>query len=172
MNLNPIWNNANHICSINGKEMKYKNTQFGYVMMLVFLIVLFLTGGLYLSAPEDAVGLGVLLIFLVSMLILFSSLTVKITREELIWYFGPGLWKYRMKLRDIRSVATIRTHPAEGFGIRWWPGKGTLYNVSGRQAVQVVRKDGKIRRIGTNEPKKLAQVLQEATNLSAEPVWK
>src|SRR5690625_5524368 len=104
------------------------------------------------------------------MLILFSSLTVKITREELIWYFGPGLWKYRMKLRDIRSVATIRTHPAEGFGIRWWPGKGTLYNVSGRQAVQVVRKDGKMRRIGTNEPKDVERGMVGATIISEQPV--
>lgn len=155
--------------------MEYKNKQVGNASILVFLIVLFLIGGLFLTAPagsEETTGLGLLFILLVFMLILFSSLTVIITREELIWYFGPGLWKYRIKLRDICSVAAIRTHPVEGFGIRWWPGKGILYNVSGRQAVQIVRKNGKIQRIGTNEPQKLVQVLQEAANLSSEPVRK
>src|SRR5690625_3204419 len=98
--------------------MKYKHTQFGYVMMLVFLIVLFLTGGLYLSAPEDAVGLGVFLNFLACMLTFCSSLTVTITRDLFICDFGPALWTYRMKLRDIRSVATTRTPPAEGFEFR------------------------------------------------------
>lgn len=155
--------------------MKYKKTQVGKATILVFVVVIIFIGGLFLIVPpepEETTGLVLLFILLGFMLILFSSLTVKITREELIWYFGPGLWKYRIKLRDISSVTAIRTHPAEGFGVRWWPGKGILHNVSGRQAVQIVRKNGKIQRIGTNEPQKLVQALQEAANLTAEAVQK
>jgi hypothetical protein len=34
----------------------------------------------------------------------FSSLTVILTERELIWFFGPGQWTYRLPSRQISAV--------------------------------------------------------------------
>jgi hypothetical protein len=39
----------------------------------------------------------------------FSSLTVEVTTSELIWFFGPGVWRKTVPLYDI-ATATIETN--------------------------------------------------------------
>jgi hypothetical protein len=46
-----------------------------------------------------------------------------------------------------------------GWGIRLIPG-GWLYNVSGLDAVELKMKNGRVYRIGTDEPRKLAEFIQ------------
>ncbi len=69
------------------------------------------------------------LILLVAVAILFSSLTVEVNDNELRWYFGPGLWTYRLPLSDVATVAVARNRWWNGFGIRRAAGF-RLYNVS------------------------------------------
>lgn len=147
--------------------MGYKNTQIGYFTILVFGIVLIFlsvitfSGGI--NPAEQPILNGALLLFLL-LFINFSSLTVQVNRRELIWYFGPGIWKYRIPIEQIREVLEVKTNPLEGVGFRWNPLKGWLYNVSGLKAVKVIQKDGKATRIGTNEPKQLIQAIREELN--------
>ncbi|PKD43934.1 hypothetical protein [Rhodohalobacter barkolensis] len=147
--------------------MGYKNTQIGYFTILVFGIVLIFlsvitfSGGI--NPAEQPILNGALLLFLL-LFINFSSLTVQVNRRELIWYFGPGVWKYRIPIEQIRDVSEVKTNPLEGVGFRWNPLKGWLYNVSGLKAVKVIQKDGKATRIGTNEPEQLVQAIREELN--------
>lgn len=155
--------------------MIYKKTQIGFFSIAVLGAVLIMMLGIYLSGTIQESELWIFkltITFIALMFVLFSSLTVKVTRQELIWYFGPGLWKYRIKTGEIQAVGSTRSHPIEGVGIRWNPWKGMLYNVSGLNAVKVIRKNGKSTRIGTNEPQKLIEVIKEAANLPESSVLK
>ena len=51
-----------------------------------------------------------------------------------------------------------------GWGIRWGPGKGWAYNVSGNRGVQLELLDGKQLLIGSQNPEKLAQMIGKAMN--------
>jgi hypothetical protein len=89
---------------------------------------------------------------------LFSSLTVSVNERELRWYFGPGLWTYKLPVDDIETVAVVRNQWWNGFGIRVRPGF-RLYNVSGLDAVELRLNSGDVRRIGTDDPNGLYAAL-------------
>ena len=97
-------------------------------------------------------------IALIAAALVFSSLTVEVNGKELRWYFGPGFWTYRLALDEIETVAVVRNHWWNGFGIRMQPGF-RLYNVSGLDAVELRLKSGDVRRIGTDDPQGLSASL-------------
>jgi hypothetical protein len=144
----------------------YKHTQPGY-----------LTGGTlsagavvaYLSVQAEGGGVGWLGGLLTAGLalgaVLFSSLTVQVDAHELQFYFGPGFWKRRIPISDIRSVEVVRNAAYYGWGIRYTV-HGWLYNVSGLQAVELdVKEEGTIR-VGTDEPEALKQALEQARQMA------
>jgi hypothetical protein len=100
----------------------------------------------------------VLIAIMLAAAVLFSSLTVEISNNELRWYFGPGLWTYRLPLTSIENVTVVRNHWWNGYGIRMAPGF-RLYNVSGLDAVELCVGANDVRRIGTDDPQGLAQAL-------------
>lgn len=92
--------------------MEYKNTQPGYFTITAFLVSILLIVILYFTLspgnPEKPVLAALLVLFIVLM-ILFRSLTIKVTHNELIWYFGSGIWKYRIKLEPgYKSIFCLR----------------------------------------------------------------
>jgi hypothetical protein len=93
---------------------------------------------------------------------LFSSLTVEVDEREIRWFFGPGLWKYRIARADIDNARILHSTwwigLLNGYGIRMRPGY-RLYTVSGLDAVELRLKSGDIRRIGTDDPQGLAAAL-------------
>ncbi len=90
---------------------------------------------------------------------LFSSLTVAVDAGELYWYFGPGLWRYRVARNNIQSVSIVQNHWWNGFGIRMRLGS-RLYNVSGFKAVELRLQTGEIVRLGTDDPRGLDAALK------------
>ena len=138
----------------------YRHRQPG-TLSLIFLgiavLSLLIAAGL---TQGSAVILLVLALTLVAALI-FSSLTAEVAGGELIWYFGPGFWRYRQPLSEIVSAKAVTNPWWYGWGIRYTP-EGWLYNVSGSGAVEILRKDGKRRRIGTDEPDALARAIMLA----------
>ncbi|WP_069130209.1 hypothetical protein [Rhodohalobacter halophilus] len=144
--------------------MAYRNTQIGYFTIIVmggvsmFLIFMIQSSKVL---PSERPILYVSLLLILFLFIIFSTLTVEVNRNELIWYFGPGIWKYRIPIDQIKDVSKVKTHPLEGIGIRWTPGKGWLYNVSGLKAVNILLKNGKSTRIGTDEPEVLISAILE-----------
>ncbi len=139
--------------------MPYRHTQPGIVILAVCLAI-----GAFSAAiawQTELMPMIVALIILIAVATIFYSLTVEVGDGELRWYFGPGLWTYRLPLDDIRSVGVVRNHWWNGFGIRKAPGF-SLYNVSGLDAVEIVLKSGDVRRIGTDDPQGFAAALQQA----------
>jgi len=97
----------------------------------------------------------------IALAVIFHSLTVEIIDKELRWHFGPRLWSYSLALDEIDSVAIVRNHWWNGFGIRMAPGF-RLYNVSGLDAVELRLKSGDVRRIGTDDPQRLAAAIEQS----------
>ena len=86
------------------------------------------------------------------------SLTVVVDQDNLKWYFGPGLWKYRLPLKEIVDAKPVTNKWWYGWGVRVTP-HGWLFNVDGLDAVEITTDDGVKRRLGTNQAEALSQIL-------------
>ena len=90
---------------------------------------------------------------------IFSSLTVEVNERELVSYFGPALWRYRIPLDSIVSAERTTSAWVEGIGIRYTM-RGMLYNVAGRDAVEIQLDTGRRFRLGTDDPDGLTAALR------------
>lgn len=138
--------------------MLYRHTQSGLWIVVLCLVAIAFDIGIIWQTGQSVPAVAALGV-LVAVAILFSSLTVEVSENELRWRFGPGLWTYRLPLGEIETVAVVRNHWWNGFGIRMASGF-RLYNVSGLDAVELHLKSNGIRRIGTDDPQGLADALR------------
>jgi hypothetical protein len=138
--------------------MTYRHTQPGTLLLLSSVLAGAVSAILAWRAGQWPPAIAVIVLVIV-IAILFSSLTVEVGEGELRWYFGPGLWRYRLALADIRDVGIVRNRWWNGWGIRMGPGF-RLYNVSGLDAVELRVGPDDVRRIGTDDPHGLAQALK------------
>jgi hypothetical protein len=138
---------------------RYHHTQIGYLTLvalgagLLFMIGLMLTNGFEWMALVVLLVLGVCLV-------LFATLTVEIDGEALILRFGPGLIQKRFRLTDIISCRVVKNPWYYGWGIHLTP-SGWLYNVSGFWAIELQMKNGKKYRLGTDDPERLVQAIED-----------
>jgi len=111
-------------------------------------------------APAVAV-----MFFIVFILASFSSLTVTVDENYLRIKFGYGIFKKKFPLNEIASAISVKNHWYYGWGIRlwFWPYMW-IYNVSGFDAIEIVMKNGKIYRIGTDAPKELEAIIKRVKN--------
>jgi len=139
----------------------YRHTQVGTVILaglsLVLVIVLFVYSQAGAHPVTYIVG-GVL----VAMGVMFSSLTVEVTLEEVKIRFGAGPVRKSFPAAEIRSARQVRNHWAYGWGIRLTP-HGWLFNVTGLDAVELEMADGKRYRIGTDQPVELLNAIRQVT---------
>ena len=145
--------------------MLYSHRQWGTVIIVTVTIVLIMIAILYQNLGRNPVGIAVFAILLVTML-LFHSLTVEVDHQELHLIFGIGLFRKRFELKEIREVKPVRNHWYYGWGIRMTP-HGWLYNVAGLGAVEITMTNGNKYRIGTDEPEKLNNVLNQTIQQSS-----
>ncbi|SMP66684.1 hypothetical protein SAMN06295888_11448 [Desulfonatronum zhilinae] len=141
----------------------YRHTQRGTLMIASFM----LAGAFVLHQliQGGASWLWALLAVAVAIGFTFSSLTVTITSSVLTAAFTPGWPRKVERLENIAQAHVVRNPWYYGWGIRLTP-HGTLYNVSGLDAVEIRTKQGKTFRIGTDEPEALVQAIQRATGRS------
>lgn len=137
-------------------DMPYHHTQRGILIVVVCLAFALLNAATVWRSGQWSAA--IILITLIAIALVFSSLTVELNGKELRWYFGPGFWTYRLPLDEIETVAAVRNHWWNGFGIRMRPGF-RLYNVSGLDAVELRLKSGDVRRIGTDDLQGLSAAL-------------
>ena len=149
----------------------YKHTQIGYLMIIVTLAVLALFAWAQITARAEppSVDSGTnLLVTAVMVLILFilasfTALTTSIDEKYLRIKFGYGIFKKKFLLSEIASAKQVKNHWYFGWGIRFWfwP-RMWIYNVSGFDAVEIVMRNGKIYRIGTDTPSELEMAIKQA----------
>ncbi|MCD4668905.1 MAG: hypothetical protein K8S14_00510 [Actinomycetia bacterium] len=139
----------------------YRHTQIGWLVLVLLGIGILLTGYfgfLYLNWT----ALSVFGVFVIC-IILFASLSVIVNDKSIEIRFGVGLIKKKFNLGEIELCTVVRNCWWYGWGIRKIP-KGWLFNVSGLDAVELTMRNGKVYRIGTDEPQKLGKFIQGNLN--------
>lgn len=153
-----------HGADIRHAAMNYQLTQVGWPIRVSML-----GGALGLAAtavlvPEPATIRLLLLIAAVVMFCsgwVFGSLSIQVDRDHLHWHFGAG-WPCRsIALESVTGVETTRTRFWEGWSIHRTR-RGWLYNVSGYDAVLIRRRDGSTFLLGTDEPRRLKDAIDQA----------
>jgi hypothetical protein len=145
----------------------YEHTQAGTLMRIIFgaMIVGFgsVAVGLLIAGKEfeGVVGLGGGSGFMLVLMFLFHSLSVRISPEWVRLSFGIGLIGKKFAVGDIESAAVVRTHWYNGWGIKKIMG-GWLFNVSGFDVVEIRLGNGRRYMIGTDEPQSLCEAIEGA----------
>ena len=139
---------------------RYSHTQTGRLLRLAALLPVPFAIIAAIFAPDTRVLAiaGPLIVIIAITGVIFSCLTIEIDTAALNWWFGMGVWKKQIALEDIASAAAVRNPWWYGFGIHRTP-RGWLYNVSGLDAVEISLRDGRILRLGTDEPNELVKAL-------------
>lgn len=139
----------------------YLNVQLGYVTISVLiLIALALTCMLNMQSlrPKEFLIAICVLAIVTSM---FATLTTQVNDRKVKWYLGIGLIHKTVDLSEIDAHITVRNKAWWGFGIRLIQ-NGWLYNVSGLRAVELKLSNGKVVRIGSDEPEAFNQAIHDA----------
>jgi len=143
----------------------YRHTQVGGLILAMIGVTLVVVASIAVAAGFHPVLLVVIGVEALVML-LFGWLTVEVAGGVVRLRFGTGPIGRSFELSEIREVQCVRNHWYWGWGIRWF-GRGWLFNVSGLDAVEIVMSSGKVYRIGTDEPKRLARAIDEARGAAA-----
>lgn len=143
-------------------------------MLIVTLVVLVLFAWVYITARAEppSVDSGTNLLVTATMALVlfilasFVTLTASIDEKYLKIKFGYGIFKKKFSLNEIVSVTSVKNHWYNGWGIRFrlWP-KMWIYNVSGFDAVEIILKNGRVYRIGTDDPNGLETAIKRTIKL-------
>ncbi len=140
--------------------MRYEHTEVGCFIIVAIVVAMVAVGIILATTSTNLIAIAVLAILAVA-LVLFPSLTVVISEEELLVQFGPGVVRKRFKLNEIQSCQAVRKPWYYGWGIRLTP-HGILFRVSGFHAVHIKLVTGKEYLIGTDAPQELEEAIRQA----------
>ena len=152
----------------------YKHTQISYLMLVVTLaaLALFTWAQITARAEPPSVDSGTnfavsaIMALILFILASFTTLTASIDEKYLRIKFGYGIFRKKFSASEIVSVERVKNHWYYGWGIRlwFWPYMW-IYNVSGFDAVEIILKNGKIYRIGTDTPGELEAAIKQALSI-------
>jgi hypothetical protein len=148
-------------------DLVYRRTQVGTVTVLAVGAAVVLILVLSSQTGWHPVAVAVL-VLLVAALGMFCCLTIEIDRQRLRCFFGPGLIRRTIPLREIVSARPVRNRWYYGWGIRM-TSTGWMFNVSGLDAVELALAAGSRFRIGTDRPDEVVRALGSVTSLTVSP---
>lgn len=138
--------------------MTYRHRQtstFGPVLILVIaavVAILLIVAGAWLALISSAVVLVVVGSMMRALTVVVDETVVRVT-------MGWGWPERRIALTDVVSAGIVRNEWWRGWGIRHVP-RGWMYNIAGRDAVEVELRTGNVVRIGTDDPDGLLAALR------------
>lgn len=145
-------------------------------MLVVTLAVAVLFAWLQITARMEApsvdsgtnFAMTAIMALILLILASFTTLAVSVDEKYLRIKFGYGIFKKKFLLEEIASARIVKNHWYYGWGIRLrlWPTMW-IFNVSGFDAVEITTRNGRMYRIGTDEPKELETALNRAIRKSA-----
>ena len=161
----------------NGDRMgeMYKYTQVGIVTILMLLLAAAFTAFVFFSAIKSAEGQEATILkvtglvvagFFVLALASFYSFTIQIADGKLTFWFGFGVVRKSFPIEGIQSIGIVKNPWYYLWGIKSIPG-GFLYSISpGGRAIELIFKDDRKIRLGTDRPEEIKQRLDEAIERS------
>ena len=142
-------------------------------MLVITLAVLVLFAWLHITALAEPVSVNsgpnfavtAIMALILFILASFATLTVSIDENYFRIKFGYGIFARMFPLDQIASVQSVKNHWYYGWGVKvwFWPYMW-IYNVSGFDAVEIIMKNGKIYRVGTDTPRELEVAIKQAIN--------
>lgn len=141
---------------------QYKHTQPGYFLLIAYSAVILILAFIFIITKFNPLVL-IMLVIMLFVLVLFASMTVAVDDQMIKIKYGLGVISKRFLLKEIDSFRVVKNPWYYGWGIRYTP-RGWLFRVSGHSAIELQMKSGKLYRIGTDEPGRLAKVLSEYLN--------
>ena len=134
---------------------RYRHTQIGWTLIvLVVAAVMAELSIVALSEPQGTLALalsGALVAIVAVMLALFSTLTVAVDDRAVRLWFGLGSLRRAVMLTDVTAARKVRNQWYAGWGVRIISG-GRLYSVGGLDAVELEMDNGRVVRVGTDQP--------------------
>jgi hypothetical protein len=98
----------------------------------------------------------------------FSSLTVSVDEQGVKIRFGWGIFRKQFLLAQVATVKQVKNPWYYSWGIHYWLWlKMWIFNIAGLGAVEFTMKNGKVYRIGTNEPEKLEAAIKQNVHYHA-----
>jgi len=152
---------------------RYKHTQIGILMLVVTLAVFALFVWAYITASAEPpsyysgtnFAISAIMVLILFILSSFATLTISIDENYLRIKFSYGILARKFALNQIASAKTVKNRWYYGWGIRMWFWPYMLiYNVSGFDAVEIIMKNGRIYRLGTDVPKELEAAIKQVIN--------
>lgn len=141
----------------------YRHTQIGWICIWAcagIMALTVITGSAFQQPRTQFPTIAFTTAILALICIMFGSLTVVVEPGSVLVAFGPGLIRRRIPLDQVLECKPVRNKWTWGWGIRKIP-NGWMFNVSGLEAVELVLRSGRTFRIGTDEPERLARVINE-----------
>ena len=145
--------------------MQYHHTQTARLhLILIGVGIVMLVNGWVVQAPFVRLllfAIGGLLFVLAQC---FGRLTVSDQDDRVVICFGPlPLFRRYILYDDIESVQRGRTTILDGWGIHLSPSGGWVWNLWGFDCVDVIYRQGRKLRIGTDDPEGLESFLKQRT---------
>jgi len=148
----------------------YKHRQKGGLVLYLtgFFTSLYIAAFCYVIGMENVPGAVFILSALLLVIAIFiwatllmSSMTVTVDNEFVRVVFGSHVFVKKFALKDITACKPVKNDFWNNWGIRMC-GNGWLYNVAGFDAVEITFVSGRQNRIGTDQPRELAEAIQKA----------
>ena len=137
----------------------YIHRQFGWFTVFALTAMAVWFALVAAVTPGERGEFQSILLIIAALQVVFYQLTTIVTESTLTVRYGIGLVAFRFPLSEITQV-TERTVPwYAGYGIRW-VGDAWLFNVSGRDAIEVTFASGRKLWVGTDDPDGLAAILR------------
>ena len=144
------------------KMQTYRHRQTGTLLLILLGSAAVLTTIALFRTPQRSLVILLVLAVLLLSMGLFWALTVEVTADQVLVWFGPGLIHRRFRLDAIRNVRRVRNPWYYGWGVRLTP-NGWLFNVSGFDAVELELENNRNFRIGTDDPQQLLAAIQQVS---------
>ena len=139
----------------------YQHTQRSKILIWIIVFVLLFMLFLMCTYGFNWIG-AIVFVVMVIALYLFNSLLVRVSSDMIYVAFGSGLIHKKIPLNCVLTAEKVRNKWYYGFGIRLIPG-GQMYNVAGLDAIELKLTNGRVFRIGTDEPDRLLEAIQSQT---------
>lgn len=138
----------------------YRHTQYSnWVLAILGLALLLIVVLIFITNYHPAAVAA--FVPVAAILAIFHAMTVEVDSEQVKLHFGIGWPRATIPLDQIRDVCIVHNSPGASWGIRLIP-NGVLYRLAGSETVELVLSEGRVARIGSDEPQELAKAIEDA----------
>jgi len=141
--------------------MPYQNTQAGVVSVGVLsAVAAFIWMASRVSGDAPIAALVPPMAIIAALVVLLSTLTVRVTAVGIEWWLSFGLLKRSLRFEEITAARAREIFPL-AFGIHWDLRGGMSYIVTGGSALELFLKNGKRVTMSCADPHKIIEMLKQ-----------